>query len=61
MTEENKPINKKPKFYLFRVGPMIYRGLIISENETHWTIDDIKEGIVDVPKTAVRKEIRGEM
>jgi len=49
--------NTKQKKYIFWVGSYRYLGTIISETDTHWKVIDIKEGIIDIPKTAVRKEV----
>ena len=50
--------SEQQKFYIFWVGNIRYSGEIIDENETHWSVRDIKEGIIDIPKTAVRKEVQ---
>jgi len=47
------------KRYIFWVGNIKYSGNVISETNTHWLINDIKEGEIEIPKTAVRKEING--
>ena len=47
------------KFYIFWVGSIKYSGKIINETSTHWIVMDIKEGKIEIPKTAVRKEVSG--
>jgi hypothetical protein len=48
---------RKESKFMFWVGSIKYSGKIISENETHWIIWDVKEGRIEIPKTAVRKEV----
>ena len=46
-----------PKRYFFRVGNFVYHGTIIDDNDTHWIVQEDKEGIMEIPKTAIRKEV----
>jgi len=48
---------KEEREYEFWVDKFYYRGKIISENNTHWIIDDRKAGRIEIPKNAVRREI----
>ena len=43
--------------YIFWVGTFKYQGIVIKETNTHWVVNEIKEGILEIPKTAVRKVI----
>jgi len=54
-------MNEERKTYIFWVGQIKYVGKIVDENSTHWLIIDRKlKCIVEIPKTAVRIEYRGE-
>lgn len=39
------------------MGSYRYSGKILSETESHWLVLDPKAGEIDIPKTAVRKEV----
>ena len=45
------------KKYIFWVGSIKYSGTIISETDSHWLVEELKEGRIEIPKTAVRKEV----
>ena len=50
-------MNEQNKTYIFWVGSIRYSGNIISQTETHWVVNEIKEGEIYIPKTAVMKEV----
>lgn len=45
------------KTYVFFLGQYKYQGRVLEETPTHWIIIDKKEGKIEIPKTAVRKEV----
>ena len=44
------------KKYEFWFGSIRYFGHIVSENDTHWIVEDIKEGIIHIPKASTTKK-----
>jgi len=49
------------KFYAFWVGSIRYSGRIIDETKTHWIVEDIKEGRIELPKgNTVKKPMNNE-
>lgn len=51
-------MKERKKRYIFWVGSIKYSGYIIYENDTHWVVDDVRIGKIDIPKTAVRQEMQ---